>query len=117
MMAANRAKGEVAVEIGGEALVLAATPDGLARFAESVGARTFQETAELAAGGGPLAVRAGLNSFVVTGDGAAAWAEIKPQEFLTFGNAMLAALTAHIPETDPGNVNGEGENPEPSPKT
>ncbi len=116
-MAANKAKGEIAVTIGGVDLVLAVTPDGLARFDATMAAGTFHEIYRLLSGGGPVAVREALKCFVVDGDGENAWNNLKPHEFMVFGNAMLEALTAHMPKDDPGNVGGEGENPEPSPKT
>lgn len=118
-MSVNAARGEVAVTVGGQALTLLVTPDALCRFSTAIGAKTFRDVVAAAIGGEPVAVREAIKAFTAAGDGDKAWADIRLTEFVTFAEALSAALTAHMDEAaDPGNPSGEGpEKPGPSPRT
>lgn len=100
MRAPNEARGEVALTVGGQDLIICATIDGLARVSAAIRSDTLHELFTKVGGGEPNACLAVLGSWVVEGDAAAAIKGLKLPDFLKVGNAAKAAMAAHMSDED-----------------
>lgn len=100
--APNPVRGEVAVTIAGEQLVLRVSMEALCRFSAAIEAKTFADVWNRAVGAEPNAVFAGLRLFCVSGDVDKALRAIKFTDFARAGKAFGEALQIHAGD-DPGN--------------
>lgn len=102
MRAPNTARGEVALTVGGEDLIICATIGGLAQVSAAVKAETLHELYTKIGGGEPNACLAVLGSWTVAGNTAAAVENLKLPDLLKIGQAATAAMASHMDGDDDG---------------
>lgn len=110
-MAANIERGEVEVTVGGRALTLAVTMDGLAKVSSAIRADGLDIINTRLARNEPNTVRAAIEHFATSADaGRKAAAAMKPAELFTASTACVSALLLAFQTDDQGNADTAGEN-------
>lgn len=96
MRAPNEARGERALTVGGQELLLCCTLDGLARVSAAIQAQTLHELYTKILGGEPNAVRAAISCFCVEGDSGAAVRNLNLADLLPAGKIAGACISHHM---------------------
>lgn len=102
-IAPNAARGERSLTIGGEAIVICASMDGLARLSTELGFPPLAEMLRRLTGGEINAVRSAVEHLAVSGDGVAARAAATVKDLLEATPVITQVLMEHIEGDHPGN--------------
>lgn len=111
-MQINQATGEITADIGGQTFKFHATLPRMAEYQAALGVDGMQEMFRLIQIGDARAIYRGLKCLCSSRNGAAIDALVLSKVVTEASSAIVAALTASLPEPDPDklpNVNGAGE--------
>ena len=100
MRRANKARGEVALTLGGVGVILCATMENLGHFNEAIGTRDIQEAMAAMGARDPKLTGAIIEALAIEGDAKKAWAAARGVVDMT--NACKAINAALFPGDDEG---------------